>query len=279
MTYSELRCEVTALGFDDIIEREELLVSSINRALRTIFSERAVTRTVKLFSPGQRIVSRVREIRHTGGIDMTLPLAGRAYSMRVSGVGRVTVRDGNEERSFDFSSNSELIRGYLHTGGEVTFCGDYSYSVYDLITYSEAYSDNTEDIPDGSATRTFDIRMSYGDFLSFASLPRDNRGKCIQNCTLCDGKLEIDSEYCGEITLTYRRLPRTVTGAVADEVIDVPEEYAHLLALLVASYVWLDDDEDKAKYYKELYSEMLRSLGNSTYSSIAVGYTDTNGWA
>lgn len=279
MTLSELKNEVISLGFDDIIEREDLFITSANRALRTIYNERVITKTVKLFAQGQKPKTRTKEIRHIGGEDVTLPLVGRAYSMRVAGEGIAVIHDGSEEKRIEFSSSSEPIRGFIKTGGRIVFSGEYSYTVYDFLTFSEVFSNDIKDIPDGSNIRVFDISAMFGDFLSFISLPVDKHGKCIPNCTLSDGKLQVESSYRGEISLTYRRLPRVIFADFPDERIDIPEEFSPLLSLLTSSYVWLDDDEEKAKYYRYLYLDMLACLKSSCYDSISTEYINTNGWA
>lgn len=279
MILRELKNDVISLGFDDMLEREDLFITSANRALRTIYSERVISKTVKLFAHGQTASTRIKELRHIGGEDVTLPLVGRAYSMRVCGEGKITVYDGKNKKIIEFNSENEVINGLLTSGGSILFSGDYSYTVYNLVTFDEVFSSNTADIPDGSPRRVYDIRAMFGDFLSFMSLPRDGRGQLIDDCSLCDGKLELDSSYRGEIILTYRRLPMTIVADLPDVVIDIPEEFAPLLSLLTASYVWLDDDEEKAKYYRELYSDMLKNIKASSYESVDTGYRNTNRWA
>ena len=279
MILRELKNEVISLGFDDIIEREDLFITSANRALRDIYTERVITKTVSLFANGDCPAKRIKEIRHVGGTDLTLPLVGRAYSMQVFGEGVIIIRDGADTKTLEFSSESDLIRGFINSGGDITFSGELSYTVRHLAFFEEIFSRRTEDIPAGDTVRIYDIRKTFGDFMSFASLPKDNTGKCIPNCTLSDGKLKIDSSYRGEIVLTYRRLPKKIVSDFPDEEIDIPNEFSHLLPLLTASYVWLDDDEQMAKYYREMYLSMLANCKVSSYEKIDTQYINTNGWA
>lgn len=279
MTFNELKEEVIALGFDDSLEDEMVLVSAVNRALRTIYSERSITKELHLFSSGDLPHYKTKEIRHIGKETVTLPLAGRAFSMRVFGQGVFTVRGKGGEYNIKFDGMGELIRYLCASENEIVFGGDYAYTIADFTVYKDLYSPLAEDIPDGSGRRVFDIKKLAPDFLAFVENPRDYSGKCIPNCTLFDGKLEIDSSYRGEIIVTYRRLPLAATGTLPSENIDVPEELSHLLPLLVASYVWLDDDEQKAKYYRTLYHEMLEGQKRDSYSKIDTEYRNINGWA
>ena len=70
----------------------------------------------------------------------------------------------------------------------------------------------------------------------------------------------------------------TIEGKI-DDVIDLPEEYRHIFPLLVASYVWLDTEDAKAKYYRTLYEKNLAIIDSARYGSIDSSYRNINGWA
>jgi hypothetical protein len=60
--------------------------------------------------------------------------------------------------------------------------------------------------------------------------------------------------------------------------IDMPRELEHVLPLLVASFLWLDDDEAKAQYYLAIYRDLMntvRRYGNRCINTAYYG----NGWA
>ena len=64
-----------------------------------------------------------------------------------------------------------------------------------------------------------------------------------------------------------------------DSEVDIPREIEHLVPLLTAAYVWLDDDEEKASYYMAIYRENLASLKLYSTSCKNNSYVDLTGWA
>lgn len=279
MTLNELGFEVSALGFDNIYDIDYNFVSAANRALSSIYSRRKICESARLFIRDATPSSVINEIRHRGGESITLSLAGRAYSMYVSGIGEYTISDSRGIRKENFSTSGSLIRGFISDTATICFSGDYSYTVFNLATYDEIYSELCEDIPDGSENRIINLRSLFDDFHSFVSPPKDKRGNIIECAELCDGKMKIPANYEGEIHLVYRRLPRKILLDNKESPIDVPPEYEQLLPLLTASYFWLDSDPEKAKYYRQLFEESINNLDKTSYDEINIGYLDVNGWA
>ena len=84
--------------------------------------------------------------------------------------------------------------------------------------------------------------------------------------------------YDGEVTVLYKRTPQTLTNDI-DQIIDIPDEYQHLLALLTAAYIWLDDDPTKAQYYMSLYREGMLAIRLYSRNPSNCEYHDVTGWA
>ena len=279
MTLKELKNEVTSLGFDDTLDLDDHILAAANRALRQIYSQRCITRTARIFARGSSVCYYQKELHCINGKSVTLPARGKAFSMRVCGSGYYSVQDGSTERVSQFSTGieSQLIREFLTWGGSIRFWGSFSFAVYDYTVYSEVYSALPSGIPMGGTTVVFDLREIYSDFLAFLTPAKDSFGNQIPGCALCDGRIELSSDYKGEIIITYRRLPEKITAET--DVIDLPDEYTHLLPLLAASYVWVDTDAEKALYYKERYDEMINLLGSESYQSIDNSYRIKDGWS
>ena len=71
-----------------------------------------------------------------------------------------------------------------------------------------------------------------------------------------DRVLVMDGGLAGDFTVFYHRAPETVAANAPDETpIDVDARVEGALPLLVAYYVWLDDDERKAQRYKNDFEE------------------------
>ena len=53
----------------------------------------------------------------------------------------------------------------------------------------------------------------------------------------------------------------------------------HLLPLLTAAYLWLDDDSAKAQFYMQMYMEGIRDVRISRPTSQDTEIKDTHHWA
>lgn len=280
MKLSELKKEIFALGFSDQIDSADLLICSINRALRDLYSRRSILRTVRLFSPGQKPRVYHKEIKCINGKPITYELNGRAFTMRLCGMGFYKIVDASRTIVTDFNTGreSQLVRGFISGRGTIEFYGSTSFTVYDFSVYDEIFYQSALMLPDGGKTVEINLREEYKDFLCFVSPVQNSDGEVIKNAKLSDGKIILPSDYRGEFLVTYRRLP---TAVVNDEshVIDVPEEYCHLFPLLAAFYIWLDIDETKANYYREEYEKLMSLAEREGYWELDSSYTDTNGWS
>ena len=280
MTFFDLSNEVAALGFAESIERDNLLTTATNLALRELYNSRPVLKTRRFAKRGQKPILYRKEMACAPGERIEFLITGRAYSFRISGTCQFMIKYGEDFTSTSVNTGPEaqLFRGFASPGSTITFFGSYYYNIFDFSIYEKTFSDDREDIPDGSPTTTYDLRQLHEDFLSFISPATDPYGKEIACCRLYDGKVELSSDYNGEVILTYRRMPTTIEGKI-DDVIDLPEEYRHIFPLLVASYVWLDTEDAKAKYYRTLYEKNLAIIDSARYGSIDSSYRKINGWA
>ena len=256
------------------------MLNACNRALRFFYNNVKITKTARLVAHGVRPVTHYKMISCKGGDEITLPVNGVAYSMRVHGTGRILVSDStssNVER-FDSPIESKVIKGFLPLGGTITLWSSFSFTVYDFSVYDRLFSEKKEDIPDYGPTVVMDLREILTDFMSFISPPIDRDGVPLENCRMQNGRLEIDSAYKGEIMLTYRRMPAEI-GGEEDDIIDVPDEYLHIFPLLVAHYFLLRIDDTMAKYYKSLYDKSMELVAKDSYSEMDYRYPVRNGWA
>jgi hypothetical protein len=101
----------------------------------------------------------------------------------------------------------------------------------------------------------------------------------INGARICADTLYLPSDFKGEVNILYKRRPEALCIDYPDAEIDIPRSTENLLPLLVASYLWLDDDPDKAQYYMQLYRDEMARLKRYIPSVIGGGYQDVTGWA
>ena len=278
LTYNDLCAEILSLGFESETDSPERILSAAERALRVIFTECPLYETVSIYKNGISPVSNIPVIRHKGGETNSVKYKAKAYAFKTSGTGSYKVCEGEEESEFDFSGKMQLHRGFLHGDGEIKFLGDYSFSVFDFSLYDELYGPSPDDIPIPDEHTAYDILDYTDSFLCFKSLPSDEYGNVIQGSSVMESVVKIPSGYTGKITVTYKRAPQKLSGS-PDEKIVLPRGCEHLLALLSASYVWLDDSPDMARYYRTLYQESLAAIRYNGRREIDPSYQNVNGWA
>ena len=56
-------------------------------------------------------------------------------------------------------------------------------------------------------------------------------------------------------------------------------EYAHLLPLLAAFFILLDDEPEKAAIYREMFNDALTKAERVKTEMNTSRYLDTNGWS
>ena len=117
-----------------------------------------------------------------------------------------------------------------------------------------------------------------GDFLCFSSLPTDGAGRVRQDVRLEDGRIFVRGGATGTARVRYRRLPAAIDGNDPGQKIDLPRECLPLVPLLAASYIWLDDDPDKAADYLNAYREALLAVRRNETSLVDAAYENVTGW-
>lgn len=284
MTFKELTNDVLSLC-RETNSSNEFLLPAIRRAMRDIYTRKSMVKTVRLYSSGLRPTLYRKEIYIKGGTMLTVPLTGKAFSMRISGEGMYKIVDGDEVDVVEFNTGAEsqLIRGLIHKGGTLSLYGYTSFMVFDLSVWEEIFSTRLANLPDGDQGVVFDIRALHEDFHSFISPARDAWGNPIEGSKLYDGVLEVPSDFRGEVILTYRILPTPPLGNRGedeeDEIVNIPKEYEHILSLLTAYYYILAKNMPLAELLKLEYERLMLSLDSDCYEQIDNAYVPKVRWA
>ena len=278
MTLKELRSQVSYLGFETELTDTEAFILAAERALRQIYLDHPSVATAVIPTPMPRIITVYDRILHRATEEEIIPLSGRALTFRASGVGKYCIREGNESYEVPFSGRSVTVRRALREGAELILRGEYDFTVYGLATYASALGGDREDIPEYGRARAYDLSLYIKDFGSAHTAPRDGRGRHIQGASIDGSTLLIPFLYDGEVTVSYRRIPSVISRDAEDGPLDIPEQISHLLPLLTASYLWLDEDDEKAIHYLTLYRDQM-ATARRYIAAVTDSSYDTNGWA
>ena len=276
MTYNDLCEEVKELGFESAIDSPGRMLLSAKRAQREIYSVRPILSNAIIYQRIPKPIHSIKTISFGGGEAISVPYSSaRSFSFRSTGNGNVTVKENGEERMLSFSGLHSVTKAFLHGDGELIFNGEYSFTVSELAVYSEITSELTDDIPLQGMPREYDMASLVDSFISLAAPPSDAFGNVIRGAALCGNILTVPSDYSGDVFLICKRgCELRETGEI-----DIPPECEPLLALLTASYYWLDDDPEKAQYYRSLYHEGMSALRYNNRGRLDHTVAKGNGWA
>ena len=95
---------------------------------------------------------------------------------------------------------------------------------------------------------------------------------------LGDGDILISADIRGDIRICYYRAPRKMKNDDEDAKIDLDEDICQILPLLVASYVWMEDESEKAAIYKNLFYSEAREIEDFAKRRSASAYVSDAGW-
>lgn len=277
MTFNDLCTEVRALGFESAeIDDSQILISA-RRALGVIFAEKSAKGEIEIFKLPTVFGERIPDFVHLSDNTEKFELQKKAISFKTLGNGSCRIKDAKGERRVDFSGCGEH-RHFLYGEAEIEFFGEYVFSVYDLTLFDELFDRSEDKIPLASGHESYNLSETVIDFGCALSMPSDECGNPIKGASVIGSLMKIPYSYSGKVYVSYKRKPTELLG-YSEEEIRMPEGCEHLLPLLVASYVWLDDDPEKSEYYMLLYREGMSTVRRSVPFEIGAEYRITDGWA
>lgn len=275
MTYRELLEECAALGFENGVGDEMRFLYSARRALSLLCTEYPLLGELSFYCEAVLPTEGAREIFHPAGTEIAVPLTGKTYSFLVSGKGAYRA-EGEPTHAFD--TPAMTVRGYRNAARKILFFGEYDYIVRFFSCFLSC-PPKKESIPLFGKGRSFSLREIAEDFLRPDGVPRDAAGDPIRGVTIHGGTLTLPADYVGEVRLRYRRAPLRIRTGEENERLDIPTEAAHLLPLLTASYLWLDDEPERSEYYMTLYRTGLSALKYTGSPTLDLHYENVNNWA
>lgn len=307
MRVFELYDQVARLGFEDALEDNDGFFHALNRALLQVSALRPATAGYDIHHKPPRNVATPAGhapvlIREDGGTVYTAAGA-KAYYFEVGGVGvaHIEVGDGmsadwKEIGLVDFAGVGFVpYRGLIKAGGEflpdetmvrLRFEAPYRAHVRSVAMYDRLDGERVESIPAYEAFTRYDMGELAEDFHSLHVPPvlwegnylALHQGYRLEN----DRVILLPEDKPGVYRVIYRRRP--VKVEVPDDVtedmtvIDLDEDLCALLPLLIASYVWADDEPEKAQYYLTLYGERAAQIVSEHRNHEPVVIQDVNGW-
>lgn len=304
MRVQELYDQVAGLGFEKSLEDEDWFYQAANRALLQVNLIRpAISSYVidhkpmkNLLDMGFTPVLRSEELIYDAK-DV------KAYYFEVKGVGSVYVEryDTNENKwiiasdeiRFDNTKSFVAYSGFVKDGKRfidgpvrLRFAGDYLYSIKCVALYQHVYSDRVEDIPAYEPYVRYDLAELTDDFLTLSDPPitdDEEYRKLQEDYDVEGGKIMLlPYSVSGCFKILYHRRPRQIENkGLAQEnesIIDLDEELCSLLPVLIASYIWLEDEPDRAQYYYTLYQTRAAEISAKQRNLSPARIRSSNNW-
>lgn len=277
MTLNDIKKEVAHLGFESESAIDGSIESAVRRALSTVYTEHGPVGTGHIYQSSPMPKMHVPLIIHDGH-DEVISLDGGSYAFVISGNGQFEITDEDGVRTEAFHTPEGYVYGNVKGEGKIRFSSEFRYTVYDLCVYDQVFAEG-EAPPRYAAMREYELKEYIPDFLCALSLALNSRGEIIAGSSVRSGVLRVPYEYAGEIILEYRKKAPEVSINAPDAELEIPSELEHLVALVTASYVWLDDDAEKAQYYMSLYRDGMSGVKLYTRKNVDTKFNDVTRWA
>ena len=304
MTVADLYRSVAQLGFEDSLESEDGFVYAANRAILEVNALRPVTSSVYInhrpmknellrptFEPALKEDELIFECADVKAYYFECDGSGAVYIELFDDISRAWQLIGM--RSLTSPGEYKPYKGFIKRDGafvpgrvRLRFTGEYLYSVKSVAMYKHLLGKDEGDIPAFEAFTQYDVTEMVPDFMSLRNPPIE----------FDDGYRHLNQEYrvengriillpyggAGHYRVIYNRRPASIVsnGALQADitVIDLEEELCALLPILVAAYIWMDDEPEKAQYYLSLYQQRAAYLEHKTINPSPVIMRSVNGW-
>ena len=305
MTVGELYNQVVELGFEESIEDVDGFYDAVNRAILQVNNVKpAIGYYVINHRPLTNLVPNPTFEPIAKTDDLTFEAQGaKSYYFEADGKGDLYVElyDDAEQSwrlidnvKLDANHNFVAYKGFIKNDGafvgghiRLRFSGEYLYYVRNVALYDVLYSGDRKDIPAYEPFTRYDLRTLTGDFLGLYNQPV-SEGE--EHATVVDYEVEDGSVILipyakgGLYKIAYYRLRRAVINegdTESTEEIDIDADLASIIPLLVAAYIWLDDEPQRSEYYMSLYEQRAGEIRASLLASVRtapVKMKNRNGW-
>lgn len=305
MRVCDLYRQTAQLGFEGSLENENRFYYAANRALLQVNSIRpAIASCIINHKPMVNLLGENTFSPIQRSSDLCFEAFGaKAYSFEADGEGIVyietydsSLREWRLIGDVTLSSPSrKFIRyyGFIKDGGRfisdairLRFSGEYLYSVKNVALWEHLYSDSSRDIPPCEPYTRYDMNLLVDDFLALDAPPikEDEEYQRLNRDWHMEGRGIILLPYSspGVFKIVYRRRPHEIvneSNAADNEArIDLDEELALLMPLLVAAYVWAEDEAELSQYYLALYHERAQEIERRARSLSPIAIKNPSGW-
>ncbi|MBQ7327165.1 MAG: hypothetical protein IJW93_06815 [Clostridia bacterium] len=285
MQVQELYSQVAQLCFESSLEDDDRFYFAANRALLQVNSLRpAIASYVINHKPMENLIDGANFNPRVKTEDVCFYASdAKAYYFEANGNGEVFIERYDEAKAMWMiigevkpSGNRRFVpyRGFVKDGASfvsgkirLRFSGDYLYWIKNVALYKHIVSDDAADIPAYEPYVRYDLN-ELDDFLSLASPPitEDEDYERLRGDYDIEGGRAILLPYSvsGCYKVLYKRRPAEIindgTAASNESKIELDEELCSLMPVLIASYVYLDDEPEKAEYYLSLYRERAAAI-------------------
>jgi hypothetical protein len=177
-----------------------------------------------------------------------------------------------------------LTKGEAFTGEVfIKFAGEFAYTVRNIALYDRIYSDDDKDIPPFRSHIPYNIKNYTEDFDHFDASPFEaSDGKYLNGDYAIEGSntILLPIGKTGTYTLCYIHKVKTYDRyqRIDTSEIDLDADLAALMPILVASYVWLDDEPEKSQYYFSLYTQRAAQIQRESKDLNPVTFQSVYGW-
>lgn len=286
MKVKELYNAVALLGFENDIDEEATFFPALNTALHDVL--RLMPQKKRAFLahyPPTALATESDKILYSGGALSYNAEGARAFYIEVSGKGEVIFTNslGNAvtpKTTWDNPYGYRVIRCFLNDIKKIEVKAETMCKVRRMALYDELTSSSIDDIPGPSEYISYDLGRVFDDFGKLYEQPKiteDGEKKTLSDYTVDGNVLSLPRDAAGDIEIVYTTaIPRYTADSKDD--ICVPDDCIGALKLLIASYVWLDDDADLAQYYKSLYNEEIALIAAKHRDLNPVKYESVNNW-
>ena len=317
MKLQDLYNSVSQLGFEDTLgdDGESRFIYATNRALSEINTLRPRRKSVTInhIVPTNLLESFPKQIEKQGKITLSANNA-KSFYFEVCGKGSYAVymrtkktlagitqivdieaKSGN----FDFRTFTAIKGTIKHEGAFVTnaaepnsvftgeilleFDGVYDYTIRNVALYDRVFSDNESDIIPYSEKVPYCMANIVDDFERFDSSPLEVSSEKYlnDNFSILNSDtilLPLDKPGAYKINYIHKVTLFNRSGIDYNADIDLDEDLAQLMPNLVAAYVWLDDEAEKAQYYMSIYNQRAASIQNESKDLTPVLFQSVYGW-